>query len=277
MKAKGVRIIGDKARALCAAAAAVTALVAAASAQEGSMSLRDSLAGYFAVGAAVQPGFVDAGDAHSRLLARQFGAVVAENAMKPESLQPVEGTFRFRFAERNGMSVRGHVLVWHQQTPLWFFCDPDDPAKPASRELLLARMRIHIQTVLGHYRGRVRAWDVVNEPLTDGGSLRGAAEGSKWLEIIGPDYLDKAFEYAHEADPDALLVVNDYNLERSAAKRDAMYELVKGMRSRGVPVGGIGMQMHISIYGPSADEIREAIEKFASLGVKVQITEMDVS
>ncbi len=260
------------------------ALAAAASAQDAAPSLKAVLAGYFAVGAAVPPTFVETSDPHSALLAAQFGALVPENAMKPESLQPVEGTFRFapadkivRFAESNRMLVRGHTLVWHQQTPLWFFTDPADPSKPASRELLLSRMKTHIQTVLGHYRGRVAAWDVVNEVLTDSGALRGPTDGSKWLGIIGPDYIDKAFAYAREADPSALLVINDYNLESVPAKRDAMYDLVKGMLARGVPVGGVGMQMHVSIYGPSVDEIRQAIERFASLGVKVQVTELDVS
>ncbi len=266
------------------AACASLASAALGSAQGSVPSIRDALAGDFTLGAAVSPEFTDAADRHAALIARQFGALVCENAMKPESLQPVEGTFRFapadrvlRFAERNGMALRGHALVWHQQTPQWFFSDSDDRAKAASRELLLRRLETHIQTVLGHYRGRIRAWDVVNEVLGDDGRLRDARGGSKWYEIIGPDYVDKAFNYAREADPAALLAINDYNLESSAAKRDAMYDLVKGLLSRGVPVGAVGMQMHVSIYGPGLDEIRQAIEKFASLGVKVQVTELDVS
>jgi endo-1,4-beta-xylanase len=265
-------------------AALLSSRASPAAAQDGTPNLKDSLSGYFPIGAAVPPGFVDDADPHSRLLAAQFGAVVAENAMKPESLQPLEGTFRFgaadrimRFAEAHGMLVRGHNLVWHRQTPPWFFSDPANPAKDASRELLLSRMRTHIQTVLGHYRGRVYAWDVVNEALSDSGALRDGPGGSRWYEILGPDYIDRAFEYAHEADPAAILAINDYNLESVAAKRDAMYDLVKGMLSRGVPVGAVGMQMHVSLYGPSVAEIREAMDKFASLGVKVQITEMDVS
>ena len=270
-------------RALCAALTFALPFSTLA-AEEAVPSLKESLAGYFAIGAAVPPSFVDAADLHSGLIARQFGAIVAENCMKPETLQPTEGVFRFRdadkilrFAAANAMLVRGHTLVWHQQTPAWFFSDPDDPTKPASRELLLSRMRTHIQTVVGHFRGRVAAWDVVNEALSDEGSLRSGAQGSKWMEILGPGYIDKAFEYAHAVDPDALLVINDYNLESSSAKREAMYELVKGMLARGVPVGAVGLQMHISIYNPSIGEIRQAIERFASLGIKVQVTEMDVS
>jgi endo-1,4-beta-xylanase len=138
-------------------------------------------------------------------------------------------------------------------------------------------MRIHIQTVVGHFRGRVAAWDVVNEALSDDGELRSAAEGSKWLEIIGPDYIDKAFEYAREADPAALLVINDYNLESSALKREAMYALAKGLLARGAPVDAVGLQMHVSIASPSIGDIRRAIERYASLGLKVQVTELDVS
>jgi endo-1,4-beta-xylanase len=276
--------MGSRLSRACCSALAASALLSPLAAQEGIPSLARSLAGYFAVGAAVQPGFVEASDRHYGLLTGQFSAVVAENAMKPEALQPLEGIFRFRdadkiarFAESEGMALRGHTLVWHRQTPLWFFLDPDDPRKPASRELLLSRMRVHIQTVVGHFRGRVAAWDVVNEVLSDDGALRSAAEGSKWLEIIGPDYIDKAFEYAREADPAALLVINDYNLESSASKREAMYALVKGLLARGAPVGAVGLQMHVSIASPSIGDIRRAIERFASLGLKVQVTELDVS
>jgi len=247
-------------------------------------SLREALDQYFDIGAAVQSSFVDATDLRSALLARHFSSLTAENCMKPEALQAVEGVFRFRdadkilrFAERNGMALRGHTLVWHNQTPAWFFSDPDDPTKPPSRELLIARMRTHIMTVMGHFRGRVKSWDVVNEVLSDAGLLRGPAEGSKWMGIIGPDYIDLAFRFAREADPAATLVMNDYNLENSVAKREAMYELAKGMLARGVPIDAVGLQMHVSIYGPSVDSIRASIERFAALGLKVQVTEMDVS
>jgi endo-1,4-beta-xylanase len=274
-----------KAAALLAGAIAIAAAgPAGAQAAEGQRTLKGALAPWFPVGAAVPPRFVDEKDPHSALLAAQFSALVAENAMKPASLQPAEGIFLFAdadkiadFAERHGMALRGHTLVWHQQTPRWFFLDPDDPSKPASRDLLLQRMRDHISAVVGRYRGRVRAWDVVNEVLSDSGSLRGPEEGSKWLGIAGRDYIDEAFRCARAADPGAELAINDYNLESLPAKRDAMRDLVAGMLARGVPVDAVGMQMHISIYGPSVDEIRRAIEEFAALGVKVQVTEMDVS
>jgi endo-1,4-beta-xylanase len=247
-------------------------------------SLYQALADYFVVGTAVSPDSIDRADPHFLLLRKHYGALVPGNAMKPEGVQPKEGEFRFgdadkivEFASMTGKAVRGHTLVWHQQTPAWFFADPKDPAKKASRELLLARLKSHIEAVVGHFKGDVYAWDVVNEVLTDDGRLRGGADGSAWGDIAGAEYIDKAFAYAHQADPEALLVINDYNLESSRPKRDAMYDLVKGMRARKVPVGAVGLQMHISIYEPSLSEIKETIEKFASLGVKVQVTELDVS
>ena len=239
---------------------------------------------YFTIGAAVPPKFVDPENIHSRLLLKHYMALVPGNAMKPDALQPVEGSFKWadadrivRFANSTGMKVRGHTLLWHTQIPAWFFTDPKDPKKEAGRELLLMRMKTHIQTVMEHYRRDVDSWDVVNEVLSDRKGLRDRDEGSRWLSIIGPDYIEKAFIYAREADPEAKLVINDYNLESDSRKRDEMYALVKNLLARKVPVDAVGLQMHISISGPSVLEIRRAIEKLASLGVKVQITEMDVS
>jgi endo-1,4-beta-xylanase len=239
---------------------------------------------YFPIGAAVPPKFVHPEDIHSRLLTKHFTALVASNAMKPDALQPLEGVFKWVAADRivgfgnsAGMKVRGHTLVWHNQIPAWFFTDPGDPQKPASRDLLLSRMKTHIQTVMGHFRGEIDSWDVVNEVLSDRAGLRGDDEGSRWLGIAGPDYIDKAFLFAREADPKATLVINDYNLESDSRKRDEMASLVKTLRARKVPVDAVGMQMHISVASPSLGEIRQAIEMFGSLGVKVQITEMDVS
>jgi len=246
--------------------------------------LRDVLAGSLLVGTAVSPDQVNPADPHFRLLTRHFGAIVPGNAMKPEALQPQEGRFTFGqadlladYADRTGTKLRGHTLVWHQQTPSWFFTDPKDPKRPASKELLLSRLNTHIAEVVGHYRGQVSTWDVVNEVVSDRSGLRTGDEGSLWYAIAGADYIDAAFRAARAADPDAELAINDYNLESSVAKRDALYELVKGMKARGVPVDVVGLQGHISIYGPSVDQFRQAIRKFATLGVKVQVTELDLS
>lgn len=246
--------------------------------------LRDALASWFNIGAAVSPAFVDSTDIHSRLLIKHFSTLVAGNAMKPDALQPKEGQFNWkdadaivRFAGLTGMTMRGHTLLWHNQIPDWFFTDPKDPAKPATRELLLQRMKTHIQTVVKHFAGDVASWDVVNEVLSDKKGLRGPDEGSKWLAIIGPDYIEKAFLYAREADPDAQLVINDYNLESDPRKLTEMYTLVKSLKAKKIPVDAVGFQMHISMYSPSVQDIKAAMEKIASLGVKVVVTEMDVS
>jgi endo-1,4-beta-xylanase len=173
------------------------------------------------------------------------------------------------FGERNGMFVIGHTLVWHNQTPRWVF--QDAAGQPVSRDTLVARMREHIQTVVGRYRGRVRGWDVVNEALNEDGSLR----RSPWLTIIGEDYLAMAFRFAHEADPAAELYYNDYSLE-NAAKRQGAVDLIRRLRAEGVPVTGVGLQDHVQMDWPTPAQLDSTIAAFAGLGVRVMITELDV-
>ncbi len=145
---------------------------------------------------------------------------------------------------------------------------------PLSKEVLLERLRSHIETVVGRYKGEIYAWDVVNEAVADeGGEL---LRPSKWLDIAGPGFISKAFEFAHEADPNARLFYNDYN-ESHPHKRDKIYALVKSLLEQGVPIHGIGLQAHWNIFDPSLDDIRAAIEKYASLGLELQLTELDVS
>lgn len=211
-----------------------------------------------------------------------FNAVTAENAMKWESLQPYPGTFDFYaadnlvdYAEKHGLAVHGHTLIWHSQTPDWVFLDAN--GQELSREALIERMREHIHTVVGRYKGRIASWDVVNEaveqdPRTQGWGLR----DSKWRQIIGDDYIELAFRFAHEADPTARLLYNDYSAT-DPGKRDAIYQLVQGLLAKGAPIDGIGMQGHWDLSYPSTAAVRAAIEKYASLGVSVSITEMDVS
>ncbi|MCL6549140.1 MAG: endo-1,4-beta-xylanase, partial [Alicyclobacillus sp.] len=203
----------------------------------------------------------------------------AENHMKPALIHPKPEKYDFTaadeivaFAQKHKMKVRGHTLVWHNQTPDWFFQEADGSA--ASRETLLARLKSHIDTVLSRYKGKVYCWDVVNEAVADSGDE--PMRDSKWLRQVGPDFLAKAFEFAHAADPDAILFYNDYN-ECNEPKRTHIYNLVRDLRAHGVPVHGIGMQGHWGLEGPSADEIRKTIETYASLGVMVQITELDIS
>lgn len=253
--------------------------------QEDIPSLYSVFSDYFPIGVAVEPSRLENTDPHSQLTAKHFNMLVAENAMKPISLQPQEGKFTFDnadkivdFAIAHNMKMRGHTLLWHNQVPDWFFQDPSDPTKPASRELLLERLKKHIFTVLTHFKEKygsnnpIIAWDVVNEALDDSGRLR----NTKWLQIIGPDYIEKAFEYAHEADPNAKLFINDYNIENNGAKTQAMYDLVKRLKEKGVPIDGIGMQMHININS-NVESIKASIERFKSLGVEIQVTELDMN
>lgn len=209
-----------------------------------------------------------------------FNALTLENRMKWDSIHPQPDQYRFAaadllvdFAHDNGMKVIGHTLVWHSQTPNWVFEHPD--GTPLTREELLARMEDHIKTVVGHYKGKVYSWDVVNEAIEYTNGRWGLRE-TKWKQIIGDDYIEYAFRFAHEADPDAELYYNDYGAT-APGKRDAIYQMVKGLIEKGVPIHGIGIQGHWNLDSPSEEDIRAAIELYSSLGLKVSITEMDVS
>jgi len=238
--------------------------------------LREVFEPYFRIGAAVNPSTLST---QRELLARHFNSVTAENEMKFASLHPEEERYAFEdsdrivdFAAAHGMAVRGHTLVWHNQTPPWVFRNPTGGA--ADRETLLARMKSHIETVVSRYKGLIYAWDVVNEAVSDdGGEL---LRPSKWLDIAGEDFIAKAFEYAHAADPQALLFYNDYN-ESVPEKREKICELVRSLKEREVPIHGVGLQAHWNLVHPSLDDIRQAIERYASLGVKLHVTELDVS
>jgi endo-1,4-beta-xylanase len=176
------------------------------------------------------------------------------------------------FAKQHGMKMRGHTLVWHNQTSDWVFQDSNGDS--VGREQLLQRMKDHITTVMQRYKGQIYCWDVVNEAVTDEGPE--LYRRTKWLDIIGEDYIEKAFEFAHEADPDALLFYNDYN-ETNPEKREKIYQLVKSLVDKGVPIHGVGLQAHWKLDNPSLDEIRTAIERYASLGLQLQLTEFDIS
>lgn len=241
-------------------------------------ALKDVFTNDFLIGAALNPRHFS-GDTNDEVLIVQkhFNTITAENAMKWMHLQPRQGQYAFSQADRfvefgraHGMVIIGHTLVWHSQTPRWVFQDKD--GEPLTREALLERMREHIQTVVGHYKGKIRGWDVVNEALNDDGTLR----QSPWLKIIGEDYLVKAFQYAHEADPDAELYYNDYSL-KGERKRAAALSLVKKLQAAGVKLTGVGLQGHYRLERPTAQEIDETIEAFAKLGLKVMITELDVN
>jgi len=213
------------------------------------------------------------------LLARHFNSITAENEMKFVSLHPEEDRYAFdaadrlvSFAKSHGMGIRGHTLVWHNQTSDWVFESKGGGA--VDRDTLLARLKSHIDTVMTRYKGEIYAWDVVNEAISDkdGEHLR----PSKWLGIAGEDFIAKAFEFAHAADPEALLFYNDYN-ESVPAKREKIYALVQSLKEKGVPIHGVGLQAHWNLERPTLDHIREAIERYASLDVRLHLTELDVS
>jgi endo-1,4-beta-xylanase len=207
---------------------------------------------------------------------RNFDSLSPENLLKWQSVHPEAERYEFGPADRyvelgesHGMFVVGHVLVWHQQTPRWVFEGVD--GKPLDRETALARMRTHILAVAGRYRGRIGGWDVVNEALEEDGSLR----QTPWLAAIGEDYVAKAFEYAHEADPGAELYYNDYNLWKPA-KREAAIRLVAALKARGLRVDGIGEQGHWGIDDPPLAAIDAALGAIAASGTRVLVTELDM-
>lgn len=240
------------------------------------ISLANVYKEYFLIGAAVNKNTIQS---QKNLLINQFSSITAENEMKPENLQREEDRFTFEvadqfisFAEKHGIKMRGHTLVWHNQTPDWMFSNSDGSL--VGRELLLERMKSHISTVASRYKGRIYSWDVVNEAIDDHPDI--FFRKSKYLEIIGEDFIEKAFRFAHEADPNTSLFYNDYN-ECVPEKRDKIFKLVQSLIEKGVPIHGIGMQGHWNLTKPSLDNIRAAIEKYASLGLQIQITELDLS
>ncbi len=247
--------------------------VSVTAAQDGGDSLRN-LAGRlnFHVGAAVSIPALQNDTLYADTLAREFNMVTPENVMKMDTLQPRQGEFDFSqgdalvdFAEAHDMQVRGHTLVWHNQLPGWLI------SGTFTRDQAIQLLHGHISTVVGHYKGRVQYWDVVNEAVADSGS---GLRDTRWRQLIGDDYIDMAFQFAHEADPDALLFYNDYGGEMGGAKSDAIYNLVKDMRDRGIPINGVGLQMHLSL-SVNADALAQNMQRLTDLGLQVQITELD--
>lgn len=246
---------------------------------EKSPTLRSVYADRFLIGVALNAGQVDGSNAkEGEIAARQFSSLTPENELKWQSVEPRPGRFEFKradayveFAAKHRMKLIGHTLVWHSQTPAWVFEGED--GKPATREVLLTRMRDHIQQVAGRYKGRIHGWDVVNEALADGGPE--PLRDSPWKRIIGEDFIDQAFRFAKEAAPDAELYYNDYGLE-DPRKRERCLVLLRGLIARGVPITGVGTQSHFSLNHPALSEVEETIKQISALGLKVMVTELDV-
>lgn len=220
---------------------------------------------------------------HSELLLKHFGGITPGNALKWDATEPREGEFTFaegdhlvNYATEHGLTIRGHTLAWHSQTPDWVFKDGDRDltSSAADKKLLLQRLERHVRTVVGRYKGKIAAWDVVNEVIDE--NQPDGMRRSKWFEITGLDYIRTAFRVARETDPAAKLFINDYNTE-FPRKREALYKLVKKLKAEGVPVDGVGHQLHLNIEHPPASYVEDTIERFAGLKVDQHITELDVS
>ncbi|MGH7951705.1 MAG: endo-1,4-beta-xylanase [Limisphaerales bacterium] len=240
-------------------------------------TLKDAFKNNFLIGAALNESqFTGENAKEASLVKQQFNCISPENCLKWESVNPRPGIFYFSNADRyvefgvkNKMFIVGHNLIWHEQTPNWVF--RDDKGNPVSRKILLQRMREHIFAVVGRYKGKIGGWDVVNEALNEDGTLR----KSNWEKIIGPDYLLKAYQFAHEADPNAQLYYNDYSLE-NLPKQNGAIALIQKLQSHGVKIFAVGLQGHYKMDWPTTNQLDEAISAFSKLGIKVMISELDM-
>jgi GH35 family endo-1,4-beta-xylanase len=242
-------------------------------------TMKDTYKDYFLIGAAGDlPGGYS--DVELNLVKESFNVLTPENCAKPGPVHPSEDTWNFqrtdalvKWCEDNNVAVHGHTLVWHSQTNPWFFTGGD-------KETVTQRLKDHITTLVGRYKGKIRGWDVVNEAINDGGNAQTAQtenlRNSQWLRALGPEFLTLAFKFAHEADPDAKLYYNDYNIE-SGAKHESSMVLLKRLIKDGAPINGVGIQGHWSTSGLPFAAIDKAIADYASLGLEVSITELDVT
>ena len=248
---------------------------------------KDAYKDYFTVGVAVNMRNVSEPE-QMALIKKNFNSITAENDMKPVSLQPREGEWNWENADRiadfcreNNIPLRGHCLCWHSQFADWMFVD--DKGNDVSKEVFYERLRTHIHAVVNRYKDVVYAWDVVNEAIADGDGRRtpwmkeepSPYRQSRHFKLCGDEFIAKAFQFAREADPDALLFYNDYNAA-DPAKRDRIYNMVKKMKDAGVPIDGIGMQGHYNIYGPSMDDVEAAILKYSEIVGQIHFTELDI-
>jgi endo-1,4-beta-xylanase len=252
----------------------VSAMISAAAAEP---SLKDAYKGDFVIGAAMNAQQITGKDARGdAIIESQFDAISPENDLKWERIHPLPGGYNFTIADQyvafgvqHHMYTVGHTLVWHAQTPRWVFEDAD--GKPIGKEELLARLKAHIFTVVGRYKGKIKAWDVINEAVGDDGRMR----QSPWYKIGGEELYVKAFQWAHKADPKAELTYNDYNIE-NPEKKAAALAFVKRLKAAGAPITTVGIQGHYTLTSPDLKLLDEAISDFSALGVKVAITELDV-
>jgi endo-1,4-beta-xylanase len=240
--------------------------------------LKDVLQDKFLIGVALNTRQAAGNDtAATRIVRQHFNAIVAENCMKSAEIHPEEDRYDFSQADQfvqfgvdNNLTITGHCLIWHSQLPAWFCVDEN--GENASPEVLKQRMKEHIYTVVGRYKGVIKGWDVVNEAILEDGSYR----ESKFYEILGEEFIPLAFQYAHEADPEAELYYNDYN-EWYPGKRETVVRLINTLKERGIRIDGIGLQGHVGMNHPSIEEYQQTIDDYVNAGVKVLITELDMS
>ena len=242
------------------------------------ITMKEALKGKFHIGTALNLRQIN-GEAIDdvKIIEENFDAIVAENCMKGMYLQPKEGEFFFddadkfvKFGERNNQFMTGHCLIWHNQFPTWFFTD--EKGESVSQDVLKDRMKSHITTIVRRYKGLIKGWDVVNEAIMEDGSYR----KSKFYEILGEEFIPLAFQYAQEADPDVELYYNDYN-EWYPEKRKTVLRLIETLKERNIRIDAIGLQGHVNLENPSIDVYEKTIEDYNKAGVKVMITEFDIS
>ncbi|MDH6304677.1 endo-1,4-beta-xylanase [Parabacteroides sp. PF5-5] len=241
-------------------------------------TLKEGLKGAFYIGTALNLDQITGKDRQGvAVLEKHFNAIVAENCMKSMEIHPEEDRYDFTYpdqfvalGEKYNMFITGHTLIWHSQLPAWFYVD--EQGENVSAEVLKSRMKEHITTFINRYKGRVKGWDVVNEAIMEDGSYR----NSKFYEILSEEFIPLAFQYAQEADPEAELYYNDYN-EWYPEKRKTVVRLIRTLKERGIRIDGIGMQGHFNMDSPSIQEYEETILEYAAEGVKVMVTELDLS
>lgn len=248
------------------------------SAGKETVAMKDHFKNDFLVGCAIPTSQLNGKDSKAdSVVSLHFNSIVAENCMKNEKLQPREGVFVWddadkfvKYGEDRGMTIVGHTLIWHSQLAPWFAYDSE--GKYVSPDVLKERMRTYIHTVVGRYKGRVKCWEVVNEAIEDNGSYR----KTPFYEILGEEYIPLAFQYAHEADPEAELYINDFSMFMPG-KRDAYVKIVNALKEKGLRIDAVGMQSHIGMDYPDFKEYEKSIEAFGATGCKVMITELEMS
>jgi len=254
---------------------ALAAMLACSTGTIWAQGLKDAYKDYFMIGVAVNQRNVTNAEQQA-LIKREFNSMTCENDMKPEPTEPQEGRFNWEnadrianFARQNGIKLRGHCLMWHSQIGRWML--NDNPTK----EVFYQRMKNHIQAIVTRYKDVVYCWDVVNEAIEDNPNAEDPYRQSAMYKLCGDEFIAKAFQYAREADPKALLFYNDYSTV-DPHKRERIYNMVKKMKDAGVPIDGIGMQGHYNIYFPTEELLDQAITRFKEIVKHIHVTELDI-